>query len=106
MGEQDLVAELGRTVSMACFALSIVPLVWSLFELARLRRHPAFRSAIGGSLSLHLMALGLAPIPASLDATTRRRLRRLRWLFATALLLFAVACTALLTTGAATPPGG
>ena len=69
-------SEVVRLIATGGFAIAMGLMVWVLVDLGRLRRHPAFRGPMAGSLRLHLMALGLGA--GDLDDPARQRIKSLR----------------------------
>ena len=89
---------IARLAAMAGFAGALGLMVWVMIGLARLRRHPDFRSHLSGSLRLHLMVLGAST--DGLDAATRKRIVALRNCVLAAVALFAGASVVIVLIGA------
>ena len=88
---------IARFAAMSGFLAAMVLMVWVLIGLARLRRHPDFRSHFSGSLRLHLMLLGAST--THLDAATRRQIGALRLCVLAALALFVAAVVVVMLIG-------
>ena len=85
---------IARMLAVAGFLASMGLMIWVMVGLARLRRHPQFRSPMAGSLRLHLMVLGAGT--DDLDDATRAQIGKLRHRVLAAIAVFAIAAVVLM----------